>query len=95
MLAVVTFSVNLVTVKVAAARLSAVATLIVHVLTIAVTVATLSVHVLTIAVAVATLSVHVLTIAVAVATVSVNNIFVEAIVRNNSAKFQLYPPNSF
>ena len=24
-----------------------------------------------------------------------NNLFVEAIVRNNSAKFQLYPPNSF
>ena len=24
-----------------------------------------------------------------------NNIFVEAIVRHNSAKFQLYPPNSF
>ena len=29
------------------------------------------------------------------ATATKNNIFVEAIVRNNSAKFQLYPPNSF
>ena len=29
------------------------------------------------------------------ATAIKNNIFVEAIVRNNSAKFQLYPPNSF
>ena len=29
------------------------------------------------------------------ATAIKNNVFVEAIVGNNSAKFQLYPPNSF